>query len=372
MSEGGATLAGQSVAFTGRLATMTHESAAALVLRFGGRVSRSVTNRTTMLVIGQDGLPLRSDGRPRRRLLKAQSLRDRGTAIDILVESDWLARLGLHDSHTTIHRRYTIVQLVQILGISRSRLEGWVRLGLIAPTETVYRLAYFDYRQVVAVRMLEALVRRGLRPRFIHRSIERLRRWVPTLRLPEIPLREDCGRLFVRLASGALVEPNGQLRFDFDAIADRAIPTIAGSRRPTADELFQRAIFLEERKQYREAAEAYRETIALDPDDPVPHFNLGNVLYQLDDFIESMGEFETATRLDPCYVEAWNNLGVVLAAIGLTDAAITALRQAIQLHPGYEDAAYHLVDLLRRTDQHDEADRVLRSLPRSWNVVNPG
>ena len=73
-----APLAGTSIAFTGRLASMSRSDAAKLVEKRGGRYARSVTRTTHALVIGAAGAPLRSDGRPTRKLARAESLARRG------------------------------------------------------------------------------------------------------------------------------------------------------------------------------------------------------------------------------------------------------------------------------------------------------
>src|SRR5262249_29798611 len=114
-------LRGKRVAFTGRLACMTRAEAARLVRAHGGAFSRMVTERTSVLVVGQEGWPLQKDGRLTAKLLKAQNLRRVGHSIQILQEQDFLSRLGL-DSTDGIRRLYTNSQLTKLLGLSRERL----------------------------------------------------------------------------------------------------------------------------------------------------------------------------------------------------------------------------------------------------------
>ena len=64
-------LAGQVVSFTGTLASMTHRAALELVERAGGRGVNSVTQGTTLLVIGEEGWALEDDGRASLKLRQA-------------------------------------------------------------------------------------------------------------------------------------------------------------------------------------------------------------------------------------------------------------------------------------------------------------
>ena len=59
-------LAGERVAFTGTLASMTHrESHITRVVEHGGNAGEHVSRQTTMLVIGEEGWPLEPDGNHR-------------------------------------------------------------------------------------------------------------------------------------------------------------------------------------------------------------------------------------------------------------------------------------------------------------------
>src|SRR5437879_7675855 len=88
-------LQGKRVAFTGRLACMTRTEAAVLVAAYGGCFVPTVGQRTSILVVGQDGWPLRKDGRLTHNLQKARQLQGQANPIAILTEEELLARLGL-------------------------------------------------------------------------------------------------------------------------------------------------------------------------------------------------------------------------------------------------------------------------------------
>jgi NAD-dependent DNA ligase len=71
----------QKVAFTGKLASMTSAEAQELVRACGAEWVASVTEQTTILVVGQDGLPLGKDGGLTRNLRAARRLKSHGIVI---------------------------------------------------------------------------------------------------------------------------------------------------------------------------------------------------------------------------------------------------------------------------------------------------
>ena len=88
-------LAGERVAFTGVLASMTHRQASELVEQHGGAAVHHVSQQTTLLVVGEEGWPLEADGQPSVKLLQAQVIQQKGLPLRILSESEWLTALGL-------------------------------------------------------------------------------------------------------------------------------------------------------------------------------------------------------------------------------------------------------------------------------------
>ena len=88
-------LVGETVAFTGTLASMTHRDAIRLVEQYGGRATHTVSSATTMLVIGEEGWPLEPDGGTSQKLQQTTQLVAEGSDARILAESDWLQLLGL-------------------------------------------------------------------------------------------------------------------------------------------------------------------------------------------------------------------------------------------------------------------------------------
>ena len=62
-----------------------------------------------------------------------------------------------------------------------------------------------------------------------------------------------------------------------------------------------------------------------------------------------------AVEVDPEYVEAWNNLGNIMADVGEVGRALECLRHALELEPSYADAHYNLAELLANEDDYEAA-----------------
>jgi tetratricopeptide (TPR) repeat protein len=348
-------LKGKQVAFTGRLASMSRAEAAALVRAHGGLFVSTISRRTSVLVVGQDGWPLQPDGRLSNKLRKTQSLQRAGHRITVLSEEDLLARIGLLPQTESVRRLYSTAQLSRLLKVPGDRLRRWMKEGLIHSVETVNGVSHFDYRQVVSARTLCDLFQAGVTPDRLRRSIRQLRTWMPNVDQPllQLAVLERNGELLVRLDDG-LAEPTGQLRFDFADPADQ--PSVSLSRPPaTAEQWFEQGCQHEESGQFSEAVVAYRRALFVGGASPNVCFNLANALYCLGKKEQALERYYQAVEGDHEFTEAWNNLGALLADCGRTEEAVTALEQALALNPQYADAHYNLADLLEDTGRSADA-----------------
>jgi NAD-dependent DNA ligase len=117
-------LAGQRVAIAARLASLTLAEAAALLERSGAKFCRTVTRSTTLLVVGEEDWPLQGNGRLSQKLQTARRLQQDGQALDIIPEGELLRRLGVCDIEHSICRRYSLLELVRVLGVNRDRIRS--------------------------------------------------------------------------------------------------------------------------------------------------------------------------------------------------------------------------------------------------------
>ena len=324
--------------------------------RYGGLFVPTVNGSTSLLVVGQDGWPLRKDGKLASKLQRARRLSQAGQALTIIAEEELLARVGLVQRSQAICQLYTTAELTQLLGISGNHLRTWIHRGLLEPVKTVDGVSFFDFHQLSGVRTLCRLERAGVSLTRIRRSLEQIRAWLPALDQPLAQLAglEQNGRLLVRMDNGCLAEPSGQLWFDFDDAKNSTAGTVADGS-PSADWHFEQGCQHETAGRLREAAAAYREALQVGPPDADTCFNLANVLYGLGQKEQAVERYRQVVELDACHAEAWNNLGNVLADLGETDEAMQAYQNALRADAQYADAHYNLADTLEQLGRRHEA-----------------
>ena len=115
------------------------------------------------------------------------------------------------------------------------------------------------------------------------------------------------------------------------------------------------AAALEDRGQFADAIEQYREAIRIQPDYALAHNNLGGVLMKRGRTDEAVKEIETALRIKPDFAQAHNNLAVALLALGRIEDAEAHCLEAIRLKPGYPRPLFNLANIRRVQGRLDDA-----------------
>lgn len=103
--------------------------------------------------------------------------------------------------------------------------------------------------------------------------------------------------------------------------------------------------------------ETARMAVNLAPNDPLPHWRLGNLaLKELppDQISLVVAEYEKAVSLSPNDYRLWMEFGGALEQAGDFDKAEKALREAVKLAPSYAYPRWYLGNLLVRTDRYKE------------------
>jgi tetratricopeptide (TPR) repeat protein len=121
-----------------------------------------------------------------------------------------------------------------------------------------------------------------------------------------------------------------------------------------------------------EAIRYYTAAVALRPQSPGAHLNLGQMLGEKGLYEEAAAEHQEAIRLMPAYAHAYAGLGHVLQQMGRLDQAIAAYGEAIRLkkdHPWFHDnlggALYDKGELDRAIAEYREALRLKPDFPRA-------
>jgi len=81
--------------------------------------------------------------------------------------------------------------------------------------------------------------------------------------------------------------------------------------------------------------------VQLRPGDARLHHALGGMLYSSRRPAEALASYEAAVRLQPAYVEAYNDRGLALQALGRHAEALASYSTALALRPNYPEACYN-------------------------------
>ncbi|MCG8546586.1 MAG: tetratricopeptide repeat protein [Alphaproteobacteria bacterium] len=108
-----------------------------------------------------------------------------------------------------------------------------------------------------------------------------------------------------------------------------------------------------------DAADAFRQAIALDPAMAEAHFNLGTVLSDQKNAKSAMAAYRRAAELRPDFFEAHFNLGETLVHLGLLDDAVDCYRRAAALQPDNPGLYNNLGTTFLETGHYDEAVEAL-------------
>ncbi|MFO1021608.1 MAG: tetratricopeptide repeat protein [Planctomycetales bacterium] len=357
-------LTGEHVAFTGTLASMTHRQALALVQQLGGRAMGHISRQTTILVVGEEGWPLEEDGSPSLKLVHALRLQHGGQPLRIVQESDWLSFAGLHDHLQELHRHYTPAMLSQMLKIPVNRIRRWHRAGLLHPVKQVFRLPYFDYREVASIQKLAQLLETGVPWRQVREGLQKVAGMLGDERnLAQINLLVDDHTVLYRDDEGWVESLTGQRLFDFDPeVAPRE--TEAEEPAPkshriqehwTAEDWHGEAQRLLHEDDLSGAVDAIRMALMDLPARAEWHFLLAEILYRQDNLSGALERYHIAIELDNDFLEAWGQLGCLYLQLEAFEAAEHAFQVALGLHADYPEAHLHLAELLHKTGRTAEA-----------------
>jgi tetratricopeptide (TPR) repeat protein len=275
---------------------------------------------------------------------------------------------------------YSLVETARILRVSPRRLRYWRRTALVRASGCRGAQPAFDFRDLVFLRALVSLLRDVVSLRRIRTGVARARE-----RLPELPLGALCvapGSRRVAVRHGdLLLEPDGQLVLDFAAPEGR-VEAMRGRRtEPSAAETesalawFERGCALDaDPATWREAVDAYRQALVLEPDFADAHCNLGTLHYNRSQRDEARACYEAALRCDPGHLEAHFNLGNLLEEDGRRERALHHYKAAGRADPFFPEAQLNLALLyeklgLRRTAR-EHWRRYLQIVPEgAWSEI---
>ena len=93
------------------------------------------------------------------------------------------------------------------------------------------------------------------------------------------------------------------------------------------------AVHLKRQGRFAESQTHFHESIRLNPRDAEMHYNLGNLLTEMETPELALKSYQEALRFDPKHSKAHNNLGNALIKLGRTDEGMASYLAALELDP---------------------------------------
>ncbi len=240
--------------------------------------------------------------------------------------------------------QYCRKDVLRILRVPARKLASWERAGLIASTEN------YSFDELVQLRKLRDLAATRISVRSIRQSVDAMQR-VSGMRNPlleSVAVLQGSRVAFRQW--GALVDPmTRQMAFDFELAQRSGLAVVQrtnaepGASSPDLQEMFLRAVRLEEIPgRMEEAKNIYETILEVQPEHAASAINLGTILYNEREFAAAERRYRQAVQADPEYALAHFDLGNVLDEQQRMDEAIEAYQRALELVPQYADAHYNL------------------------------
>ena len=348
--------AGQTVTFTGMLATIGRQEAHALVRRLGGGVAGEVTARTTMLVVGTERA---AEGKS-AKLRRAEELNaDEPGRIRILNEDEFCRLGGLRSGAALRERYYSLRQLRDLYPlVHEPRLRALHTCGLIRAAERTNAGAFYALAEVGVIKQINDELRQGRSFRAAVR--ERLAARAGQLALDFSAARGDARPAKVvalrRRATSKITSRAGQpvrLRADSPQASQAARYFMEGAEYDEGNEA-----------DLERAREAYRKALLIDPAMVPAIVNLANIHYAQDELVEAQALYLWALGLDADCFEAHFNLGNIHHDLGRFEEAVAWYRDALRLNPSYADAHFYLAVTLEKMDRPDDSKAHWRAYRR--------
>lgn len=392
-------LQGQRLCFLGKLGSLAKRDAKSWVVEQGAVVVPLTDPRVQIVVLGADSFPFNLRELDDLTLDKIQSQQ-----IVLWEETEFWEKCGLLEHSQDKAPLYTPAMLADLLKVPIQTIRRWHRLGLLHAVKEIHRLPYFDFQEVAAARRLAKWLQTSS-PDQVEKKLVQLARVLPGTQRPlsQLPVIVQGNEVLVRQISG-LVDPNGQLRFDFDLWGDNdsddSHPVYpldqpneprretleltdadkrpwtapaesdhserfqdaltswsngADSREISPEEFLQAANRCEDEQDWDGALQIYRAMLMAFGPSADLCFQIGELLYRAGDLTAARERYSMAVELDTQFVEARANLGCVLMDLQQWDLALASFEGALDLHPEYADALFHAAAVCEKIDQETRA-----------------
>ncbi len=241
---------------------------------------------------------------------------------------------------------YDQKEITRLLAISESQMRYWDRIGLIPVRERKRGRLFFDFKGLVALRVVKDLRDQGVSLRRIRKCVAKLKQMLPTLEQPLAEARLALVRDRLVISRDNLrFTPDGQLVFNFAEPPGPPTPF----RLDVTEELFFEALECEQEGALDEARRRYAAILAVKPDCVDALVNLGNLLHRQGARREAAAHYRRALSLNPDHAEANYNLANLLEDQQDLENAVLFYRKALHVDGEFADAYFNLARVLECT-----------------------
>ena len=269
---------------------------------------------------------------------------------------------------------YTTREISRLLGLSPAQVRSFVRSGLLSPERGPGRRCRFSFEDMVFLKAAKDLLSARIGPRRIRRALARCRDSLPEdRRLAGLQLAAEAGRLVVGDGQRRWHPESGQILFDFEVaelarkvapLARRAFREAKGQAPElSAEDWYAWGCELEAAAP-AEAREAYERALALEPEHPDAHVNLGRLLHEEGYPAEAEAHYRRALEARPQDATAAFNLGVALEDCKRDAEALAFYELAAELDANHADAYFNAANLCEKQGDVAAALRHLKSYRR--------
>lgn len=260
---------------------------------------------------------------------------------------------------------YTTREAARILDIPATRVQGFVRAGIVEPRRGAGNGYLFSFRDLLVMRTALQLEGSDVSRRRVNAALRVLRERLPEDRpLSSLSILVRDGELIIDDDRARWHPDSGQTLLDFERHdMTESIPLIDGVSDTTsrdAEEWFDLGCNLEGNSP-RMARELYRRALEVEPDHVDARINLGRLQHEDGQLEDARRQYERALEFAPGHPTAAYNLGVVLEDLEDIDGAIQAYQLAIASDQEMADAYYNLARLYDQAGDRAAALRHLKS-----------
>lgn len=133
------------------------------------------------------------------------------------------------------------------------------------------------------------------------------------------------------------------------AIPPAPVPVPGASETPQKGEIqdiaeqeFMHGCSYEKSNMYREAIEAYKTALRINPDFTEAYISLGLLNYKIGNYSEAVDAYKHAVKIKPDTLSVYNKLGAAYILLGEYPMAIDAFKQSIRIDPDNSETHFNL------------------------------